>query len=278
MPPVGSFAMRSCRYRGETLWTDGRVAVAVEEPLGIRVNGEPYAVVMRTPGHEVELATGFCLTEGIVDSLPGILSVGSWEEDCVEVRNVVNVILRSPPTRQGGVGRTDEAAGSARTPSSGARHGPCGVQILEDLELRLEPLESAPLFAARKLFDLLKQMEEHQGLRQLTVGTHAVALARPDGELLVVREDIGRHNAMDKAIGFALRREIDCAECGTLLSGRITFEMVQKAVRARIGLVASVSSATGLAVELAERMNCTLVGQLRGSSLVVYTHPFRIAE
>jgi FdhD protein len=249
----------------------------VEEPLEVRVNGEPLAVVVRTPGHEVELAAGFCLTEGIVDSFSEILTVGFCEEAGADVRNVVNVILGGPSIRPGG-GRTDGAAGPPLAPSSGANSSPCGVRILEDLELRMEALAPGPVFAARELFELQDQMVKRQGLRQLTLGTHAVALARLGGELLAVREDIGRHNALDKAIGFAMFREIDCAECVALLSGRISYELVQKAVRAGIHVVATVSSATGLAVELADRMNCTLAGQLRGSAMVVYTHPSRIAE
>ncbi len=248
------------------------VPLIVEEPLEIRVNGLPYAVVMRTPGHEMELAAGFCLTEGIVDSFPDILSMGFCPNETEELKNIVQVIVKNAP--QEGDSRPGPRAMSSRSSC-----GLCGVRMLEDIGRRLSRIEGGPEIKAEDLVRMQYAMLERQDLFRTTRGgAHAVALADTGGKVIVVREDLGRHNAMDKVIGHAMMSGIDCRRCVALISGRISFEMVQKAVRAKIAVVAAVSAATSLAVNLAERMGCTLVGRLRDRDMVVYTHSSRILE
>lgn len=243
--------------------TPTAVDLAVEEPLEIRLDGEPYAVVMRTPGHELELAAGFCLTEGIVDSFDEVLSIAH----CRENENVVDVHLaggRSPRRER------------RRTLPSRSSCGLCGVRLLADVERTLSPLSDGPSVALADLARLPRRMAERQGLWRVSAGSHAAVLARSDGEVLALREDVGRHNALDKVIGCALLRGMVAQECVALLSGRISFEMVQKTARARIPILAAVSAATSTAVDLAERLNLTLVGRLRGATMTVYTHPARL--
>ncbi len=250
--------------------TSEDVPLIVEEPLEIRVNGLPYAVVMRTPGHEMELAAGFCLTEGIVDSFPDILSMGFCPNEADELKNIVQVIVKNASD-------IDGPRRNARVLSSRSSCGLCGVQMLEDLDRRLSPLEDGPEVKAEDLVRMQYGMLEQQELFRTTWGgSHAVALAGAGGEIIVVREDLGRHNAMDKVIGHAMMNGIDCRRCVALISGRISFEMVQKAVRAKIAVVAAISAATSLAVNLAERTGCTLVGRLRDRDMLIYTHPSRI--
>ena len=245
-----------------------------EEPLEIRVNGTPYAVIMRTPGHELELATGFCLTEGVIDSYSQIIHIGFCAEAGENSGNVINVLTATGGEGGGGLSPRRNAA---RTLPSRSGCGICGVRMLDDLNLSLTPLEAGPAVKASALVGMQYLMLEHQRLFKSTRGgTHAVMLARVGGGLVVVREDVGRHNAMDKAIGFALQNGIDCRDCVALLSSRISFEMVQKAVRARIPVVAAISAATSLAAELASRTGCTLVGRLRDQDMFIYTHPHRI--
>ncbi len=250
--------------------TSEGVPLIVEEPLEIRINGLPYAVVMRTPGHEMELAAGFCLTEGIIDSFPDILSMGFCPNETDELKNVVQVIVKNAP-------QEDERRPGPRALSSRSSCGLCGVRMLEDLERRLSPIEGGPEIKAEDLVKIQYDMLERQDLFRTTRGgAHAVALADAGGGVIVVREDLGRHNAMDKVIGHAMMNGIDCRRCVALISGRISFEMVQKAVRAKIAVVAAISAATSLAVDMAGRMGCTLVGRLRDRDMVVYTHSSRI--
>ncbi len=250
--------------------TSEDVPLVVEEPLEIRINGLPYAVVMRTPGHEMELAAGFCLTEGIADSFADILSMGFCPDETGELKNVVQVIVKNSL-------REDEHRPGPRALTSRSSCGLCGVRMLDDLGRRLSRLEGGLEIKAEDLVRMQYEMLKMQDLFRTTRGgAHAVALADAGGEVMVVREDLGRHNAMDKVIGHAMMNGIDCRRCVALISGRISFEMVQKAVRARIAVVAAISAATSLAVNLADRMGCTLVGRLRDRDMVIYTHPFRI--
>ncbi len=222
---------------------------------------------MRTPGEDFDLAAGFCLTEGVVESYGGIIHLGYCGEAGGEAGSVVNVLTDSEAPKP----RPDRAMESR----SGC--GICGVRILDDLRLRVPVLESGFTIEASSLASMQYHMLEQQRLFKSTWGgTHAVALAHRDGQLIVVREDVGRHNAMDKVIGCAIRSGIDCGKCAVLMSSRISFEMVQKAVRAGITLVAAISTATSLAVELAESSGCTLVGRLRDDDMYVYTHPYRV--
>ncbi len=248
----------------------------VEEPLEIRINGDPFAVIMRTPGYEMELAAGFCFTEGIVDSFSEILTIG-FCADSVESQNIVNVMIkkRVGGTPEGG-DPADPRKTSGRKLESRSSCGLCGVRMLDDINRNLAPLPDGPVVEAAGIVNMQYGMIEKQELQARTRGAHAVAIVRADGTLIAVREDVGRHNAMDKVIGHALMRGVDCAGCVAILSGRISFEMAQKAIRAGIPIVAAVSAATALAVQLAERLNCTLIGRLRNDDMTIYTHKERI--
>ena len=247
------------------------VLVIVEEPLEIRVNGMPYAVLMRTPGSEIELAIGFCLTEGIVDAFEEIESVGFCPDATADAENVVNVAAKPVTGREGGF---IDPPSRSRVASTAC--GICGVRTIDDLSMRLTRLPPGCKVPTETIIDLQYIMSDRQTLSRLTTGTHAAALSGVDGRLHVVREDVGRHNALDKVIGYAMLHGVDLRSCVALLSGRISFEMVQKAVRAGIPVVAAISAATSLAVSLARRFDCTLVGRLRDRSMTVYTCPERI--
>jgi FdhD protein len=257
---------------------EAEIDLVVEEPLEIRINGVPYAVVMRTPGYEMELVAGFCFTEGIVDSISGVLSMGFCADAAGDARNVVSVIVAPKP--EGGGAPAGEAVelrmSAARSYESRSSCGICGVRMLEDVEKKIAPIVSDMKVRAEDVFLMQERMEERQVIGARTRAAHAAGLFRPDGDPIVVREDVGRHNALDRIIGHALLNGIDCGGCVAFLSSRISFEMAQKAARARIPIVAAVSAATSLAVELADRANCTLAGRVRGESMVVYTHPQRI--
>lgn len=252
-----------------------QATLLIEEPLEIRINGAPYAVIMRTPGNEMELAAGFCLTEGIIDSFSEIHSIGFCADAPAGMQNIVNVMVS-----QNACGREEEAAEPSaraiRKMASRSSCGLCGVEMLQDVEKKTSPLLSDLKIPAGNFYRMLNRMLEFQKMYGSTRSAHAAGIFYPGGEPIVVREDVGRHNALDKVIGHALIKGLDCSRLVALLSSRISFEMVQKALRARIPVVAAVSAATSLAVDLAERNGCTLIGRIREESIIIYTHPDRI--
>jgi len=241
--------------------------VVVEEPLQIRVEGEALAVTMRTPGHDRELAAGFVFTEGIVDDPGDFLSV-EMATDVFEAphpENTVNVRLTRQareklPERRERVGRDFRAVSAC---------GVCGKKTIASLRQNLEPIEPV-LLERRLVYGLPERMRERQRLFRLSGGIHAAALFSLSGELLGLYEDIGRHNAVDKLIGHALlaggawplRNRI------LVLSGRVGFEVVQKALRAGVPTIVAVGAASSLAVKLVEEAGATLysfVGRERGN-------------
>ena len=254
-----------------------KATLLVEEPLEIRINGKPYAVIMRTPGNEMELAAGFCLTEGIIDSFSEIHTIGFCADAPAGMQNIVNVMVS-----QQACGREDEAAEpsarAVRKMASRSSCGLCGVEMLQDVEKKVAPLQTGLRIPSKNFYRMLNRMLEFQELYGSTKAAHAAGIFYPGGEPIVVREDVGRHNALDKVIGHALMKGLDCSRLVALLSSRISFEMVQKALRARIPVVAAVSAATALAVELGERNGCTLIGRIREGSSIIYTHPDRITS
>jgi FdhD protein len=270
-PDHESYRRVPTNYRGDSAFVEGEALVIREEPLEIRIDGTPYAVVMRTPGNEIELAAGFCLTEGVVDSFSEIAAIGFCPDGGVDSENIVTVTTK-PPT--GGGERKAFLPSRSRVATTSC--GLCGVQMIGDLAARLSVLSLNHTIPVERIIELQYLMSDQQKLSKLTRSAHATALSGIDGRLHVVREDVGRHNALDKVIGYALLHSIDPGECMVLLSGRISFDMVQKAIRASIPLVAAVSAATSLAVDLAREYNCTLIGLLRDQSMFVYTSPNRV--
>lgn len=244
--------------------------LVVEEPLEIRVGGVPLAVTMRTPGHDRELVAGFLLSEGIVGSTAELAGIGHcWDPETPERRNVVDV------TRADDASLDIEAL--RRNVYASSSCGLCGTVTLESVEKRCVPIEDKVEIAASVLTELPSQLRKAQTVFGRTGGLHAAALFDAAGSLEVVREDIGRHNAVDKVIGFHLLRDRLPLEGRVLLvSGRASFEILQKAAMARIPVVAAVSAASSLAVSLAEQQGQTLVAFLREGSFNVYTGRQRI--
>lgn len=239
--------------------------VAHEEPLEIQVAGRALAVVMRTPGHDLELVTGFLLTERIVAQVGDVLSVRHCDEapDPEAAENVVRVRLRP------GVGLDLEALRRNLFASSSC--GVCGKATREQALATAPPLDDPSRFRAERLFEMPGRLRAAQRLFDATGGLHAAGLFDGEGRLLAAREDVGRHNAVDKVVGWAAREgHLPLAGHVLAVSGRISFEIVQKALAARCPLVAAVSAPSSLAVELATEAGIGLVGFLRGRGLNAY--------
>jgi FdhD protein len=220
-----------------------------EEPLSIRIEGNPYAVVMRTPGDEIAHVAGFCLTEGIIDSPDDLTSIGFCEDDD---SNVVAITLT--PSRRGQITEILDRRGFISQTSCGL----CGKELVKDLYQIIQPLKDTDPIDIHKALTCLKALPNIQPLRQQTLASHAAAIYGSDLEFLTVAEDVGRHNALDKAIGKVfLNHQLNQAEL-LILSSRISYELVQKAARARIPVILAHSRPTALAVELAANLNITL--------------------
>ena len=239
-------------------------AVAVEEPLELRVAGRSLAVVMRTPGHDRELAAGFLWTEGIVRERGAVVDLTHCGDvDGKPQENVLNVVLAP--------GVAVDWARLQRHTFASSSCGLCGKATIDSVRQQFAPVR-APLAPRRDvLYALPDKLRAAQKTFATTGGLHASALFTSAGELLAVREDVGRHNALDKAIGWAFFAErLPLSECVLLLSGRVSFEIMQKALAAGIPAVAAISAPTSLAVEFARESGQTLVGFLRGENLNVY--------
>ncbi len=244
--------------------------VAVEEPLELRVEGRTLAIIMRTPGADRELAAGFLLSEGVIRSAKDVFDI----TPCVApkgpgVGNVIDVALRKP---------------DAFDPAKFSRHvftssscGICGKTSIESVMKRRRPLRDTVRVSAKTLRALPRLLEREQTAFKATGGLHACALFSRAGEMIALREDVGRHNALDKLIGQALlARETPLAGCVALLSGRASFEMMQKAYAGGIAVVAAIGAPSSLAVEFAHSAGQTLVGFLRGRSMNIYAGAARV--
>ncbi len=248
--------------------------VVTEEPLEIRVHGpgqepEPLTVTMRTPGHDFELAVGLCFSEGILAGADDLHTVAyCLAGEGPQQYNVVTVTLRS---------RVDLARHERRFAST-ASCGLCGKVALHQLETECAPLPDGPVVPATTLAVLPARLRAAQAVFQATGGLHAAAVFDVEGGLLALREDVGRHNALDKLIGHAvLERAVPLSERIVLVSGRVSFELVQKAARAGVPILSAVSAPSSLAVQAADRAGQTIVGFLRDDRCNVYTHPERVS-
>lgn len=248
--------------------------LAVEEPLEIRLNGQPLAVVMRTPGDDFNLARGFLLTEGLLTGAAGRLGplpTIDWAHDefGLPIPNVVDCTLASLPT--------ETVAAVQRRLYATSSCGICGRASLERIFLQAPCLQRHFSISTAALKHLPEKLAAAQSHFARTGGLHAAALFSAAGELVTVCEDIGRHNAVDKALGWALQQGVyPLADFGLLVSGRLSFEMAQKALLAGISLVAAISAASSLAVELAGAVGMALAGFVRGEQAVIYTGHERI--
>jgi len=251
MDPSAASMSKAVERDGET------DEVAVELPLEIRLNGEPVAVTMRTPGHDFELAAGFLFGEGIVDAAPEVTLSEDLAANVVDVR---------------AAGATPPAARRFYTTSS---CGICGKGALEEVEAIAPRVEGGPSIERALLAALPDRLR--QPAFERTGGLHATGRFDATGKLQLVREDVGRHNAMDKVVGRALLDgSVPLADSVLCVSGRLAFELVQKAVRAGAPLLVGVGAPTSLAVELADDRGLTLAGFAREGRVNVYTHPGRI--
>lgn len=274
----------TARRRVQHVTADEAVArpetLVVEEPLEIRVNGVAVTVTMRTPGADIELAQGFLLTEGIVAGRDDIVSVrycrGQNSDGSGPTQNTYNVL---DVTLAPGVPPPDvDPTRNFYTTSS---CGVCGKASLEAVRLSSKhgPGDDPSTVSAQTLSALPARLRDAQKVFAATGGLHGAALFGTDGAPLVVREDIGRHNAVDKVVGWALEhRRIPLGGTVLLVSGRASFELTQKAVMAGIPLLAAVSAPSSLAVDLASQSGLTLVAFLRGDSMNIYTRPDRVTD
>jgi FdhD protein len=241
--------------------------LAPEEPLEIRVRGRAISVTMRTPGHDEELAAGFLLTEGVVRRAADIELVEACARN--EAGNVVNV--RLAPLVPVDFDRL------TRHVFAGSSCGLCGKATIEAVRGVHAPVESDVRISAAALASLPAKMRAAQGVFERTGGLHAAALFDELGNLLVAREDVGRHNAVDKVIGYALMRGLlPLRRAVLMISGRSSFEIMQKAAAAGVAVVAAVSAPSSLAVQFAREMNQTLIGFLRDARMNIYTHAHRV--
>ncbi|MCV7151942.1 formate dehydrogenase accessory sulfurtransferase FdhD [Mycolicibacterium pyrenivorans] len=254
--------------------------LVVEEPLEIRVNGTPLTVTMRTPGSDVELAQGFLLTEGVIARRSDILSVrycrGAEQDGSGLTQNTYNVldVTLAPDVPAPDV---DPTRNFYTTSSCGV----CGKASLEAVRLISKhcPGDDPSTVGAEILSVLPDKLRDGQKVFAATGGLHGAALFATDGTVLVVREDIGRHNAVDKVVGWALEQHrIPLSGTVLLVSGRASFELTQKAVMAGIPVLAAVSAPSSLAVDLASQSGLTLVAFLRGDSMNIYTRPDRVTN
>jgi FdhD protein len=253
--------------------------LAAEEPLGIRIGGEAVSLTMRTPGDDVELTAGFLVSEGIVAAAADITSIricdgsqcGHDHEAGDAVGNIADVTLRPGLAVRPGLRRSFLTSSAC---------GVCGKASIADLHVpgSFDLSDDQALVTAEVLTGLPDALRRAQRVFERTGGLHAAGLFTAAGELLAAREDVGRHNAVDKVVGWALQAgRLPLAGCVLLVSGRASFELVQKAVLAGIPVLAAVSAPSSLAAELATDAGLTLVGFLRGGSMNVYAGAERIS-
>jgi FdhD protein len=246
---------------------------ATEEPLEIRLHDRPFAVVMRTPGADPELAAGFLLSERVIAGAEDLGAIAHCTDAAADhPENIVNVTLVN-----GSAAAIDRLLAERRQVTTSSACGMCGRQTIESLALAAAPLRQTWCVGSAVIAGLPDQLRARQAVFDETGGLHAAGLFARNGTLLDVAEDVGRHNAVDKIVGRMLIREaLPLSDHLLCVSGRTSFEIVQKAIVAGIALVAAVSAPSSLAIELAEEFGVTLVGFIRGDSFNIYAHPERI--
>jgi FdhD protein len=241
--------------------------VAHEEPLEIRVNGRPVSVTMRTPGQDAELAAGFLLTEGLIRDRRDVTRVTPARPD--PACNVIEVVL-APHVQL-------DFAQLTRHVFASSSCGLCGKATIEAVHRQFPPAESSITIDAETLRALPERLQGEQAAFARSGGLHAAAVFDTGGGLVVVREDVGRHNAVDKALGWALLEDrLPFDRHVLLVSGRSSFEIMQKALAGRVPIVAAVSAPSSLAIRFAEESRQTLIGFLRGARMNVYAGRERI--
>lgn len=251
--------------------------VVTEEPLEIRVSGEPIATTMRTPGHDRELVLGFLWSEGIIsspDDVSGLAHCGRTGDEgranTIEVTLACGVRLPAAFV-EGGLARRGTIVSAAC--------GVCGRRSIDDLVERFTPVPVGKTISRDTIAGAVATLRDRQPVFAATGGCHAASLVASTGQHVATFEDVGRHNAVDKLVGSQVRaRTMPLADRVLVVSGRASFEIVQKAVAARIPVVASISAASSLAIDAAARGEIALVGFVRGTSMTIYTGAERLAE
>jgi FdhD protein len=255
--------------------------VTVEEPFEVRLNHRSLAIIMRTPGHDRELAMGFLFTERVIHRADDVYTIeDAMDDDGLPLANVVDVILQ-PGEKQDSL----KPADNSESQSTFERHfavsascGLCGKNSIDDLMLTVPSLEVEDLhIPASCIYELTRQLRIGQDVFTHTGGLHAAGLFTSTGELCLLREDVGRHNAVDKIIGHGLlHNTLPYSRHILIVSGRTSYEIIQKALLARIPCIAAISAPSSLAIELAYQGGITLIGFLRDHAMNVYTNPERI--
>ncbi|HSH39761.1 MAG TPA: formate dehydrogenase accessory sulfurtransferase FdhD [Chthoniobacterales bacterium] len=267
MTPAASRSDAVLRYTAGSGATERADSIAAEEPLEMRVEGHSIAVVMRTPGHDRELAAGFLVTENLIRARSDIFDITQCDSSAAD--QVVNVTLRNPAAF--------DASKLTRHVFSSSSCGVCSKATIDAVRQQFAPVDSDCRVSAEVILQLPSRLRAKQQTFEQTGGLHACALFDVDGNLLALREDVGRHNALDKLIGHALlegwlplRNRVLC------LSGRVSFEIMQKALAAGIPIVAAISAPTTLAIDFARDSQQTLIGFVRGETMNVYAGAERV--
>jgi FdhD protein len=243
---------------------------ATEEPMEVRLHDRPFAVIMRTPGADLELAAGFLLSERVITGADDLAAI----EHCADNANVVNVTLQNAVAA-----RVDRALAERRNVVANASCGLCGRVTIDSLREAAAPLDGDLSLNAMVVAALPSSLRAAQPLFDATGGLHAAGLFRATGELLTSAEDVGRHNAVDKVIGrLLLREQLPASSFALCVSGRTSFELVQKAWFAGIPALVAVSAPSSLAVSLAREAGITLVGFVRDGNFNIYAHEQRITS
>lgn len=259
--------MQTNNYQGLKVEQNEQFAVqdelVVEAPLQININDESYTVVMRTPGHDNDLVRGLLYAEDIYKkSEDPILQI--VEED-YDVPKIVNVIISKEGLGKGYLNK--------RTLLSVSSCGICGKQELDDLQVNGEPLDRSPNFSSERLFSMFTELKEKQEVFHKTGGSHAAAVFCNEYKLLSIREDIGRHNAVDKCVGDLLFQNNLKSASFLLVSGRVSYEIVSKAFIAQIPVIIAVSACSSMAVDFSKELGICLIGFTRDNKMTVYSNP-----
>jgi FdhD protein len=272
-----SDALRSVdvvRVRGGARTSEADRA-ATEEPLEVRLHDQPFAVIMRTPGADRELAAGFLLSERVIAGADDLGAIAHCTDPAAgHPENIVNVLLA-----KGSAASIERLLAGRRQVTTNSSCGMCGRRTIESLSADAEPVCAGWSVPASTIAALPERLRARQAVFDETGGLHAAGLFGRDGTLVDVAEDVGRHNAVDKIVGRMLMQEaLPLSDHLLCVSGRTSFEIVQKAVFAGIPIVAAVSAPSSLAIELAQEYGITLVGFIRDGSFNIYAHAERIAS
>jgi len=254
------------RWRGE-LYERKQDYIAEEVPISLVYNGLPYVVMLATPTDLEEFALGFSITEGIIKTPQELLSARIYNRS-----NGIEVQLKIPDQR------FQCLADKGRNLTGRTGCGLCGASTLRQAIRQPKPVKGGLTLSAAELRSALMDIKQHQKLNQLTGAVHAAAWTAPGQGILYIREDVGRHNALDKLIGFLLRSGKDLTAGFVIVTSRASYEMVQKTAWVGITLLVAVSAPTGLAIRLADEAGLTLIGFARDDQHVVYTHPQRLTH